>query len=68
VRRGIEGGEFRAVDVNSVVHALTAPAKFLIIYRHCTAACTNIPAPIEPETFMDTQLDLLFKGLQVAPA
>ena len=38
--------EFRPLDVDSVVHALIAPIQYLIVYRHCMAACPLNPAPL----------------------
>lgn len=68
VRRGIERGEFRSMDVTSVVHALIAPMQFLILYRQCTSVCTHNPVPLDPETFMNTQMELLLRGLEIRPA
>ena len=68
VQRGIDRGEFRALDVTSVVHALIAPIQFLILYRHCTSACTVNPVPLDPEQFMSTQIELLLRGLEVRAA
>jgi TetR/AcrR family transcriptional regulator len=68
VQRGMDRGEFREMDVTSVVHALIAPLQFLILYRQCTAACTANPVEIDPEQFLNTQMDLLLRGLEVRPA
>jgi len=67
VQRGIDRGEYRAMDVTSVVHALIAPMQFLILYRQCTSVCTANPVPLDPESFMNTQIDLLLRGLEVRP-
>jgi TetR/AcrR family transcriptional regulator len=68
VQRGMARGEFRHVDVPSVVHALIAPMQFLIIYQQCTAVCAVNPVPLIPEQFMDTQMDLLLRGLEIRGA
>jgi TetR/AcrR family transcriptional regulator len=68
VQRGIDRGEFRPLDVTSVVHALIAPMQFLILYRQCTSVCTVNPVPLDPEQFMSTQIELLLRGLEVRPA
>ncbi len=65
IRRGIEQGEFRPLDVTSVVHALMATAQFLALYPQCTAACQHNPWPLQPEHFMKTQIELLLHGLKV---
>jgi AcrR family transcriptional regulator len=68
VQRGIDRGEYRHVDTTSVVHALIAPMQYLILYRHCTAACALNPVPLEPASFMDQQIDLLLRGLERHPS
>jgi TetR/AcrR family transcriptional regulator len=67
VQRGIDHGEYRPMDVTSVVHALIAPMQFLILYRQCTSVCTANPVPLDPASFMNTQIDLLLRGLEVRP-
>lgn len=68
VRRGMDRGEFRAMDVNSVVQALIAPVHFLVLYQHCSAACTVNPVPLDPEQFIATQIELLLRGLVATPS
>ncbi len=68
VQRGMDRGEYRHMDVMSVVQALIAPMQFLIIYRQCTSVCAVNPVPIDPAQFMRTQIDLLLRGLEVRPA
>lgn len=68
ITRGMERGEFRTMDVTSVVHALMASAQFLVLYPQCTAACTHNPHPLDSNQFMDTQIELLLLGLQVRPS
>jgi len=64
IQRGIDRGEFKPLDVTSVVHALIAPIQFLVLYRQCTSVCAVNPVPIDPESFMSTQLELLLRGLE----
>jgi TetR/AcrR family transcriptional regulator len=68
VSRGVARGEFRDLDVTSVVHALIAPVQFLILYRQCTSVCAVNPVPLNPEQFMATQIDLLLRGLETRAA
>jgi TetR/AcrR family transcriptional regulator len=67
IRRGIDRGEFRSMDVTSVVQALIAPALFLVLYQQCTAVCAANPVPMDPERFMQTQIELFLRGLEVRP-
>ena len=64
VQRGIDRQEFRPVEVTAVVQALMATAQFLVLYPQCTATCLHNPMPLEPERFMNTQIDLLLSGLR----
>ncbi|CAH0349122.1 TetR/AcrR family transcriptional regulator [Aquabacterium sp. CECT 9606] len=63
VQRGMDRGEFRDMDVSAVVHALIAPVHFLVLYRHCSAACSVNPVPLDPPQFIATQIELLLRGL-----
>jgi len=65
--RGVTRGEFRPVNTESVVHALIAPIQYLVLYRHCESVCAISPAPLEPMTFLATQMDLLLQGLLKQP-
>jgi len=44
-----------------------APAQFLILYRQCTSVCSSNPAPLDPQRFMHTQIDLILQGLERPP-
>ncbi|TBO32758.1 TetR/AcrR family transcriptional regulator [Aquabacterium lacunae] len=68
VQRGIDRQEFRPVEVTAVVQALMATAQFLVLYPQCTATCQHNPMPLEPERFMNTQIDLLLSGLRQPPS
>jgi TetR/AcrR family transcriptional regulator len=68
ITRGMMRGEFRQLDATSVVHALMATAQFLVLFPQCTAACQHNPVPLDPEHFMNTQIELLLSGLEVRPA
>lgn len=68
VQRGIDRGDFRPVDVRMAVLALIAPVHFLVMHRHSLAACANGLTDVVPETYLDTQLDLLLGGLTASPA
>lgn len=63
VQRGLDRGEFRTMDVSAVVHALIAPVHFLVLYQHCSAACSVNPVPLDPPQFIATQIELLLRGL-----
>ncbi len=68
VRRGIERGEFRAVeDVDSVVHSLVLPMVMLCVHKHGLAACCE--HKIDGHRFIAEHVALVVRGLRpdVAP-
>lgn len=68
VQRGIERGEFRPVEVNSVVHSLVLPMVMLCIHKHSLGACgCSLSDALEPHLFIRQHIELLLGGL-LAPA
>ena len=62
LRRGIERGEFRPVDVTEVVHVLVAPLLFLVMNKHSLGACAVDGMP-DPKRLIEAQIDLALHGL-----
>ena len=60
LQRGIERGEFRAIDVESAVQLMFAPLLMVVVWRFSFHACG---AETDPETFLQTHFDLLARGL-----
>jgi TetR/AcrR family transcriptional regulator len=65
LQRGIDSGEFRAVNVPDVVHALVAPMLYLVMHKHSIGACA-VGHSIDARTFIAAQLDLVLHGLHAA--
>jgi AcrR family transcriptional regulator len=61
VRRGIERGEFRAVDIDNTARLLIAPLLFLALWRHSFARVA--PMPLDPIAYCRAHLDLALRGL-----
>lgn len=64
VQRGMDRGEFRQMDVSSVVLAMVAPVQFLVLYQQCADACPTSRIPLQPDVFIRTQIELLLRGLE----
>jgi AcrR family transcriptional regulator len=64
VERGIARGEFRALPVHDVAHALMAPMIFMALHRHSFGACPVHGVEIDPVSVLETQLDLVLRGLE----
>ncbi len=66
IQRGIDRGEFRAVDVVHVTHALTGPLVFMALNKHSLGAC-SVAFALDPRQVIDALLDMVLHGL-VRPA
>jgi AcrR family transcriptional regulator len=62
LRRGIERGEFREVDVESTAHLLMAPLLLVSLWRHSLECCSD--EKLDPAALMRSHLDILARGLE----
>lgn len=67
LRRGVERGEFRPVDLDHAVHVVLAPMIFLMLWKHTMAACMPDALDLAPEKFIDAQVDNVLYGLCARP-
>ena len=66
VKRGIVRGEFRALPLHDVAHALIAPLIFMAIERHSFGACpVRGGLEVNPLDGLRIHLDLMLRGLEV---
>jgi AcrR family transcriptional regulator len=65
VQRGISSGEFRPMAVHEVATALMAPLIFMAVHRHSFGACPVHGPEVDPCAVLDTNLDLVLRGLEV---
>jgi TetR/AcrR family transcriptional regulator len=63
LQRGVDSGEFRAMDTNSAVYALIAPMIFLMMWKHSMGACAASANIIDPQKFIHMQVDMLLNGM-----
>ena len=69
VQRGIERGEFRAMPLHEVAHALMAPLIFMALHRHSFGCCpVHGGVEVDPMMMLNTHLDLVLRGLEVRSA
>ncbi|HWI82351.1 TetR/AcrR family transcriptional regulator [Ramlibacter sp.] len=71
LQRGIERGEFRAVDVPYAAFNIMGPMVFLMMMKHSFGPCLPQEQRLDPQRFIDAQVDTLLRGLCVregAPA
>ena len=67
LKRGMERGEFRELDLDYTVFSIVAPMVFLIMAKHALGACVAQDTPLDPQRYVDAQLDTLLHGLCVRP-
>ena len=68
LRRGVASGEFRALNVEHTIHGLFAPMLFLVMWKHSLGLCAPAQPQLDPEAFIDSQLQLLLHGLTTTTA
>ena len=68
LQRGIERGEFRAVNLDHAVYLVLAPMIFLMMWKHSVGACVPEASQLTPERYIETHVDNLLLGLCVRPA
>ncbi|WP_255991472.1 TetR/AcrR family transcriptional regulator [Chitinolyticbacter albus] len=59
---GMGRGEFRQVDVDSLLHLIPAPIVMLMIWQHAFAPCAQ-GAPLDPYRYLDAMLATLLHGI-----
>jgi AcrR family transcriptional regulator len=65
VQRGMDRGEFRALPLHEVAHALMAPLIFMAVHRHSFGACPVHGPDMDPSLVLNTHLELVLRGLEV---
>jgi len=61
LERGIERGEFRAIDIAQTSQVLIAPMMMLSTWKHTVAPCER--CDLQPEAFLEAFLDITLRGL-----
>jgi TetR/AcrR family transcriptional regulator len=67
LQRGVERGEFRPLDLDYAVFSMVAPMVFLIMMKHSLGACVPQDYPVDPERYVNSQVETLLHGLCVRP-
>lgn len=67
LQRGVDRGEFRALDIDYAVFSLIAPMIHLIMMKHSLAACCPQDYPLDVERYLASITDNLLHGVCVRP-
>jgi AcrR family transcriptional regulator len=62
LRRGMDSGEFRALDVETTVDVVIAPILMLLIWRYSMSCCQSSES--DPQLYLRIHMDLLRQGLR----
>ncbi|MBL8429505.1 MAG: TetR/AcrR family transcriptional regulator [Dechloromonas sp.] len=62
LRRGMESGEFRGLDVETTVDVVIAPILMLLIWRYSMSCCQGSES--DPQMYLRIHMDLLRQGLR----
>jgi AcrR family transcriptional regulator len=65
LQRGMDRGEFRAVDPAYAVYTVIAPMVFLMLWKHSMGACVDASFKMDPETYLSMQVETILDGLCV---
>jgi TetR/AcrR family transcriptional regulator len=63
LQRGVDRGEFRAVDIEYAIFGIVAPMLFMTMMKHSLGVCAPQDYPLDAQRYLDTQVDLLLHGL-----
>lgn len=64
LQRGIDRGEFRAIDVEQTAQVLIAPLLMLSAWKHTVAPCAR--HDLQPEAFLSAFLNVTLHGLKLS--
>jgi TetR/AcrR family transcriptional regulator len=67
LQRGVDRGEFRPLDIDYAVFGIIAPMVFLIMMKHSLGACVPQDYPLDPERYVNAQVEALLMGICVRP-
>jgi AcrR family transcriptional regulator len=67
LQRGVDRGEFRPLDIDYTVFSIIAPMVFLIMMKHSLGCCVPQDYELDPQRYVDVQVDNLLRGLCVRP-
>lgn len=67
LRRGVERGEFRPMDVDQMARVLAAPLTMLSLWNRALRPFEPDPAEAAAEPYLDAYLDLVLRGLRASP-
>lgn len=68
IRRGIDRGEFRKVNIDAAVQSLVLPMVMLCLHKHSLGVCTPVEGLRHPREFIAQHMELVIRGLAAPSA
>jgi TetR/AcrR family transcriptional regulator len=65
LQRGVDKGEFEIRDVDYATFSITAPMIYLMMMKHSLGACMPQDHALDPERYLDSQIETVLHGLCV---
>ncbi len=65
LQRGMDRGEFRALDLDYAVYSVIAPMIFLILAKHSMGICVPKDIEMDPKKYIAVQLSTILHGLSL---
>ena len=63
IERGVKRGEFQVHDIDYVIFSIVAPMIYLLMMKHSLGACMPVAQQIDPQRYIDSQVETLLHGL-----
>ena len=63
LQRGVDRGEFRAMDLKYAVYVVLAPMLFLALWKHSLGTCCDAGSQLIPQEYIAVQLEAILNGL-----
>lgn len=63
LKRGVDSGEFHIPDLDYAAYAIVAPMIWLIMMKHSLGACVPSDRPLDPQRYLQSQVETLLHGL-----
>jgi TetR/AcrR family transcriptional regulator len=67
LQRGVDRGEFHVIDIEYAIFSITAPMLFLMMMKHSLGACVPQDYRLDPQRYLNSQVETLLHGLCVRP-
>ncbi len=64
LERGVESGEFRAVDPLYGVYSVVAHMMFMVMWKHSLGNCTDLGQDWDPQAYLEAQINTILHGLK----